>query len=261
MGDLSGDGTLDLLAAGGNGSDDVLYFREGCQDLWVSKSGFPTMIADDNSLEYTITVSNKGPVYAHGVVVTDSVPGTVTFTGAEPPPSSVNGSECVFQLGSLAPGASTSLVVYTIVNADCSVSILSHATVQGQSSDANPDDNIAYAETPVLDSDGDSAPDFIDPDDDNDGLDDAAEAVAATDPKDPDSTFFLKLTMNPSTGGCILEFPSATGRVYRIECQTSLNHGEWSVIKENLPGSGNMLQVLDSNDFGRAYYRVRVEQP
>ncbi len=51
-------------------------------DLSINKTDTPDPVLAGDPLKYTLTISNPGPAEAAGVVVTDTLPGGVTFTGA-----------------------------------------------------------------------------------------------------------------------------------------------------------------------------------
>lgn len=99
----------------------------------------PATPAPGQTLTYTLTVSNSGSVAAQGVVVTDPVPSGALYAGAL---SASTGSgtfdavnnRVVFQISSLAPGASATLqfdvTVGTLAAGD--TTILNTATVTAQ---------------------------------------------------------------------------------------------------------------------------------
>lgn len=85
--------------------------------LDVTKMG-NTMAAAGDELVYTLTYRNKGNQAASNVVLTDTLPSGVTATGAIPAPASTTGDRWVWEIASLAPGASDSIVITTTINAN-----------------------------------------------------------------------------------------------------------------------------------------------
>jgi uncharacterized repeat protein (TIGR01451 family) len=51
-------------------------------DIALTKTGEPTLVYAGESLTYTLTVVNSGPSTASGVVLTDTLPGNITFVSA-----------------------------------------------------------------------------------------------------------------------------------------------------------------------------------
>lgn len=102
-------------------------------------------------------------------------------------------------------------------------------------------------------------------DDDGDGMTEAQEAIAGTDPLDADSVLRLTLALPPTEAG-VLEAGvfGVTGRTYALESSTNL--AEWAretgVAATNLPGLNAALWPADTNAFAAAkYYRIAVEAP
>ena len=116
------------------------------------------------------------------------------------------------------------------------------------------------AETIVQDLDEDGTPDFLDADDDGDGVSDSDEGIAGTDGQDAGSFLFLQIEGTVTQEVRKLMFPSVTGRIYFIRSRTNLFVGRWSPASTNLSGDGTMLVVEDTNTNVRTYYQVGVEQ-
>ncbi len=107
-------------------------------DLAIGKSAPATVLAASN-LTYTITVTNLGPSTASSVVVTDSLPGGVSFVGASG--GGVNNSAVVtWNFGDLVNGG-ISNVTLTVL-APASGFITNFATVGSPSGDPSLSNNI-----------------------------------------------------------------------------------------------------------------------
>jgi uncharacterized repeat protein (TIGR01451 family) len=78
-------------------------------DLSVVKTG-PAYVANGGPITYSITVTNNGPATAHNVVVTDSIPSSITGATATPSQGSCSGSfSC--NLGDIASGGSATITI------------------------------------------------------------------------------------------------------------------------------------------------------
>ena len=109
------------------------------------------MLASSN-LVYTISVTNFGPSSANGVVVTDTLPATVTFVSATG--GGVNNSGVVsWSLGTLANGQVSNVTV--TVTAPASGTLTNTASVSMPTGDPNSTNNVTLpvvtSVTPVAD--------------------------------------------------------------------------------------------------------------
>jgi hypothetical protein len=99
-------------------------------------------------------------------------------------------------------------------------------------------------------------------DPDGDGIPNWAEYVAGTDPTNAHS--HLDLIGAGSLGdkqsvGFKLRWLSAPGKSYVLECTSDLTGPVWKPIANNMPGSGQVLEFIDTNtDHKAQFYRVRV---
>ena len=91
--------------------------------LTVTKTSNPGIATAGESLTYTLNVTNTGPSTANGVVLTDTLdlPSRVSFITASGAPFTRTGTTVVFQMDSLAPGASASVSVVVAVDSTATV--------------------------------------------------------------------------------------------------------------------------------------------
>lgn len=85
-------------------------------DLAISFSGAPNPAIVGGSLVYTATVLNNGPSTATGVVITNTLPGSVLVTSASSTQGSVNinGNTVICSVGNLANGATATATINTV---------------------------------------------------------------------------------------------------------------------------------------------------
>ena len=102
-------------------------------DLVIAKVGPATVFAASN-LSYTISVTNFGPSSASSVVVTDTLPASVTFVSASGNGSN-NSGVVTWNLGTLPNGAASNLTV--TVTAPASGSLTNIASVSSPTGDTN----------------------------------------------------------------------------------------------------------------------------
>jgi uncharacterized repeat protein (TIGR01451 family) len=83
-------------------------------DLWVNKTA-PAYAEPGETIVYSVTWGNSGSLIATGAILTDTLPGGVTFVAANPPQDS-GPNPLVWNLGDVAPGASGTHTVTVTVN-------------------------------------------------------------------------------------------------------------------------------------------------
>jgi hypothetical protein len=96
-------------------------------------------------------------------------------------------------------------------------------------------------------------------DDDSDGMTNAAEFLAGTNPLDPDSRLAVTaLQVGPE--GFSMRFPTVTGKVYAVEYSDTL--AAWSVLAFGILGTGGMVEFNDQSAAGNSqrFYRLRVSR-
>jgi hypothetical protein len=105
---------------------------------------------------------------------------------------------------------------------------------------------------------------FVHPaaDSDHDGMMDASEAIAGTNPADANSLLRLKLRLDPARSQAVLSWPSVTGRTYRVESQAVLAPTDsWEIISDQQPGVAGELEAVDPlQSTTHRFYRVGVSR-
>jgi uncharacterized repeat protein (TIGR01451 family) len=120
---------------------------EGTADMQLAKTSSagtnPTLVGDE--LTYTLTVTNLGPDEATDVVVSDTLPGSVTFVRASSG-CFLAGRTVTCEFGKVQDGAT---VMITVIPNDVGV-IQNTARVTANEGDPNPDNNDATLATTVI---------------------------------------------------------------------------------------------------------------
>jgi hypothetical protein len=90
-----------------------------------------------------------------------------------------------------------------------------------------------------------------------DGMTNAAEFAAGTDPLDPISRLAVT-AMSAGPGGFSMTFPTVAGKVYVVEYSETL--AAWSVLTSGIAGTGGVIELndLDVGAGSQRFYRLRV---
>ena len=149
---------------------------EALSDLEVTKSVAPEVVRLDEQITFTMRITNHGPTTATGVVVTDVLPGGVTFVSATADPGScgATGGTVTCTIPTLASGATATIVVVTTRTSPDPIA--NTVTVDGNERDPDESNNTATASlTSSVPEDCGNCED-----DDGDGLIDAEDDDCCT---------------------------------------------------------------------------------
>ncbi|MDX1582793.1 MAG: IPTL-CTERM sorting domain-containing protein [Thermoanaerobaculia bacterium] len=118
-------------------------------DLSITKTDSPDPVTSGSTLTYTLQVTNNGPDSAAGVVVTDTLPSSVTFQSVTPSQGtcSQSGRTVTCDLGTLANGANATITIE--VTPTESGTITNSASVGSDTEDPNGANNNASESTTV----------------------------------------------------------------------------------------------------------------
>gem|GEM_PF-4679498 len=256
-------------------------------ELSLAKSDSPDPVDGTvTHIDYTFSVTNSGTEDAAGVLIEDTLPSGLTFVA----PGSSAGCVSVGPLVTcgpfaLAAGGVTTMTVRVMVGTNIQGLVTNFAQVTASVVETTLADNLAFATTFLIDSDGDGDADAADTDDDNDempdsfenafgldptneldavldadqdGLNNLAEFIAATDPTNAESV--LTITALQFTNSILISFGSSSGRVYALEFNDDPVTGTWTNMAgiTNISGSGGTAAFLDTNNPLRRLYRISV---
>jgi uncharacterized repeat protein (TIGR01451 family) len=118
-------------------------------DLGITKTDLPDPVVAGNNVTYTLTVTNLGPSDAAGVLVTDTLPGSVTFVSATPSQGSCAQAAGVVTcpLGTIANGGTATITI--VVTTTIDGLITDTAVVSSSTPDPAPANNTASQSTTV----------------------------------------------------------------------------------------------------------------
>ena len=118
-------------------------------DLALTKSDDVDPVTEGDDVTYRVDVSNNGPDTAESVVLTDNLPGGVTFVSATPEQGvcSESGGVVTCDLDDIASGASVEMVI--VVNTTSYGTITNNASVSAATADPNGANNSDSEETTV----------------------------------------------------------------------------------------------------------------
>lgn len=94
-------------------------------------------------------------------------------------------------------------------------------------------------------------------DSDGDGFSNLDEFKTGTDPINSGDSLRITQT-EESESGIVVHFMSAPGKTYRLERNDDYPNGDWSIIQDNIAGTGGIIQVTDTTTIGfiGAVYRM-----
>jgi len=125
-----------------NTSGAGVYVAAAATDLGVKMIATPNPVKRNANLTYAINVKNSGPVGATGVVVTDTLPSSMSFVSASSSQGSCSGTTTVTcTLGSMANGASANVTI--VVKPRSTGTYTNKVSVSSSTTDSNTVNNNA----------------------------------------------------------------------------------------------------------------------
>jgi uncharacterized repeat protein (TIGR01451 family) len=134
---------------GGGGSS-------GGADLSLIKTVNPVSVSQASTVVFTLIIGNAGPDTATGVTLQENFPGVLSFVSASSTQGNYNSSSGIWTVGTLASGASATLEITAVVNADPGI-LVNSAIVTGTLTDPNISNNSASVNLDVTSSGGSSS--------------------------------------------------------------------------------------------------------
>jgi uncharacterized repeat protein (TIGR01451 family) len=133
----------------------VVCPRLGTVDLAVTKSASPDPVVAGTTLTYTLAFTNSGPSNAQNVILTDTLPVSVTFGGIVSQSPLISGpaqagQQLVWTAPTLAAGAAGAIVFTVMVDANASGTIVNNADITSSTPDPNPGNNNTNEPTVIV---------------------------------------------------------------------------------------------------------------
>ena len=251
-------------------------------DVSISSVVVPGSPVAGQNVQFRYTVINNSAWPASGVVAGLPLPGgfTLVSTSQSQGTFAPSGSTLNFLLGQIN---AQSMATFTVTmrspssNQNAIYSIV--ASVSEDQTDNNTGNNsVGGGIVFSADSDGDGIPDQTeafyglnpgDPSDaardlDGDGVSNLVEYLEGTALNDPNSRLSITSTTRDATTGAVnITFPSVSGHYYIVEYKNLLDDAGWTLLSDNIAGTGNAMTITDSSASGRStrFYRVRLFVP
>lgn len=241
-------------------------------DLAVLASASPasTELGRAN-LVYAIAVTNTGPTDCPVLELTNAIPASTLFARASA--GTVSNGVFRYQRAGL-PAGGVALIEIEVVPLAAG-SVVGSASVAA-ASDPDPQNNGAACTnivTAVVDADLNGLPDWWEQryipnpadrvgslDLDDDGIPNAAEGRAGTDPWS--ATSALRITSLVLGAGTVsVTFPALPGHTYRMQAGGSVGGSGWSGVVDNVPGRAANLTLDDASAVTTRFYRIEVTHP
>jgi uncharacterized repeat protein (TIGR01451 family) len=124
-------------------------------DLFITKTASQSLLNQNDTFTYTITIANSGPDEATGVVISDALPISLTLVSSSTSRGSYDSNTGTWQVGTLGITDTASLNLIALVNAGVagqSINNVAEISVVDQV-DPDPADNIATAVITVTNAD------------------------------------------------------------------------------------------------------------
>lgn len=93
---------------------------------------------------------------------------------------------------------------------------------------------------------------------DDDGYTAAQEYILGSNPTSQGSSFLFTPGTNPPPGEFSVDFTTAPGRLYTVECTEELGSGNWQALT-NFVGDGSAVQIIDPSNIPACFYQVRID--
>ncbi len=154
LGDLDGDGDLDVLIANDNGQPETVWLNQNQADLAILKTAEPASVPPGGLITYTLSFTNSGQLTATGVLITDILPAEIdqvlnlTHTGALITPTP--GVTYAWQVQDLASGQAGRITLTAVLSQSLEAGPVSNSATITAAADANLSDNLSQAIVTVL---------------------------------------------------------------------------------------------------------------
>ncbi len=119
----------------------------GGVDLATAKTVTPTLPVETGAITYTVIITNNGPGNASGVILTDTLPVSITYRGAQASQGTYTASTGQWTVGSINSDDVATLDLYATLNTGTRGKVITN-TIDGLTADQddyNPDNNLASA--------------------------------------------------------------------------------------------------------------------
>ena len=192
----------------------------GSADLTLTVSSPSGPVAPNSNFVYHVTVTNNGPDTATGVALFDTLPAGWNVTGSVPGYSSFVGGQLLYDLGQMAPGAGTNVII--TFNAPVDGVFTNVLNVQAVQFDFHPADNAVSVVNSIV-----------------------SPLLLSGFAYGPGTVFTFTLNGEPNTSYIILASPDLS---------------TWTSVGTNTTSGAGTFQFQDPNagSFGQRYYRAVV---